>query len=52
MGTTSHSCSEVRRFDILPEVVIIEPDLFEDQGGLFMEMHHQARFHAAGMISF
>ncbi len=33
----------------LPEVVIIEPELFQDNRGFFMEMYHQKKFHEAGI---
>jgi dTDP-4-dehydrorhamnose 3,5-epimerase len=33
----------------LPEVVIVEPQLFGDERGFFMETYHRARFAAAGI---
>ena len=33
----------------LPEVIIVEPELFQDDRGFFMEMYHQKRFHEAGI---
>ena len=32
-----------------PEVVIIEPQVFEDDRGFFMEMYHREKFEAAGI---
>jgi dTDP-4-dehydrorhamnose 3,5-epimerase len=33
----------------LPEVIIVEPELFQDDRGFFMEMYHQKKFHEAGI---
>jgi dTDP-4-dehydrorhamnose 3,5-epimerase len=33
----------------LPEVIIIEPDVFDDKRGFFMEMYHQQKFEQAGI---
>ena len=33
----------------LPEVIIIEPDVFGDNRGFFMEMYHQQKFERAGI---
>jgi len=33
----------------LPEVIIVEPELFQDDRGFFMEMYHQEKFHEAGI---
>jgi dTDP-4-dehydrorhamnose 3,5-epimerase len=33
----------------LPEVIIVEPELFQDDRGFFMEMYHQKKFHGAGI---
>ena len=33
----------------LPEVIIIEPDVFGDNRGFFMEMYHQQKFEQAGV---
>ncbi len=33
----------------LKGLLIIEPDVFEDNRGYFMEMHHQERFQSAGI---
>ncbi|GAI95774.1 unnamed protein product [marine sediment metagenome] len=35
--------------NILPEVIIIEPELFEDGRGYFTEMYHQKKFEEAGI---
>lgn len=35
--------------NILPEVIIIEPELFEDDRGYFTEMYHQKKFEEAGI---
>lgn len=34
---------------ILPEIVVIEPDLFQDERGFFMEFYHQEKFVQAGI---
>jgi dTDP-4-dehydrorhamnose 3,5-epimerase len=34
---------------ILPEVIIIEPDVFGDNRGFFMEMYHQQKFEQGGI---
>jgi len=34
---------------VLPEVIIIEPDVFPDQRGYFMETYHQKKFSAGGI---
>jgi dTDP-4-dehydrorhamnose 3,5-epimerase len=34
---------------ILPEVIIIEPDVFPDERGYFMETYHQEKFSAGGI---
>lgn len=34
---------------ILPEVIIVEPELFEDGRGYFTEMYHQRKFEEAGI---
>ncbi|GAB4523981.1 MAG: dTDP-4-dehydrorhamnose 3,5-epimerase [Anaerolineales bacterium] len=33
----------------LPEVIIVEPRVFGDARGFFMETYHQAKFHAGGI---
>ncbi len=33
----------------LPEVIIIEPELFQDNRGFFTEMYHQKKFEEAGI---
>jgi len=33
----------------LPEVIIVEPELFQDDRGFFLEMYHQKKFHGAGI---
>jgi dTDP-4-dehydrorhamnose 3,5-epimerase len=33
----------------LPEVIIVEPELFQDDRGFFMEMYHQKKFREAGI---
>lgn len=33
----------------LPEVIIIEPDVFGDERGYFLEMYHRKRFEQAGV---
>ncbi len=33
----------------LPEIIIIEPELFQDDRGYFMEMYHRAKFENAGI---
>ncbi len=33
----------------LPEIIIIEPELFEDDRGYFAEMYHQKKFEEAGI---
>lgn len=33
----------------LPEIIIIEPRLFQDDRGFFMEMYHQKKFQKAGI---
>jgi dTDP-4-dehydrorhamnose 3,5-epimerase len=33
----------------LKGLLIIEPNVFEDKRGYFLEMHHQERFHSAGL---
>ena len=40
---------EFRALSDFPEVVIIEPQVFEDGRGFFMEMYHRAKFEAAGI---
>ncbi len=35
----------------LPEVMLIEPRVFEDQRGFFMETYHQAKFHQGGITA-
>lgn len=38
---------------ILPEVIIVEPDIFTDERGYFMETYHQEKFTGGGLgISF
>lgn len=34
---------------ILPEVIIIEPDIFTDERGYFMETYHQEKFTGGGL---
>ncbi len=34
---------------ILPEIIIIEPELFEDERGYFTEMYHQRKYQEAGI---
>jgi dTDP-4-dehydrorhamnose 3,5-epimerase len=34
---------------ILPEIVVIEPDVFQDDRGFFMECYHQEKFERAGI---
>jgi dTDP-4-dehydrorhamnose 3,5-epimerase len=34
---------------ILPEIIIIEPELFQDDRGFFTEMYHQGKFSDAGI---
>ena len=34
---------------VLPEVIIIEPDLFADERGYFMETYHQEKFTGGGI---
>lgn len=34
---------------ILPEIVVIEPELFQDDRGYFTEMYHQAKFEDVGI---
>lgn len=34
---------------ILPEIIIIEPELFQDDRGFFAEVYHQAKFEEAGI---
>lgn len=34
---------------VIPEVVILEPEIFEDSRGFFTEMYHQRAFDAAGI---
>jgi dTDP-4-dehydrorhamnose 3,5-epimerase len=34
---------------ILPDVIIIEPELFQDDRGFFMEMYHRKKFQEAGI---
>ena len=36
---------------VLPEVIIIEPDVFGDNRGFFMEMYHRQKFIQAGIES-
>lgn len=33
----------------IPEIIIIEPDIFEDDRGFFMEMYHLEKFRQAGV---
>jgi dTDP-4-dehydrorhamnose 3,5-epimerase len=33
----------------LPEIILIEPDLFEDNRGFFLEMYHKEKFKEAGI---
>jgi dTDP-4-dehydrorhamnose 3,5-epimerase len=33
----------------LPDVIIIEPDIFEDGRGFFLEMYHQEKFEESGI---
>ena len=33
----------------LPEIIIIEPDIFEDSRGFFIEMYHKEKFQEAGI---
>ena len=33
----------------LPEIILIEPDLFEDDRGFFLEMYHKEKFEEAGI---
>ncbi|MBF0295185.1 MAG: dTDP-4-dehydrorhamnose 3,5-epimerase [Magnetococcales bacterium] len=35
----------------LPEVILVEPRVFGDLRGFFMETYHQDRFHAAGITA-
>ncbi len=35
----------------LPEVIIVEPRLFGDDRGFFMETYHRAKFHAGGITA-
>ncbi len=35
----------------LPEVILIEPRVFEDQRGFFMETYHQAKFRQGGITA-
>jgi len=34
---------------VLPEIIIIEPELFQDDRGYFTEMYHKAKFEDAGI---
>jgi len=34
---------------VLPEIVIVEPDVFKDDRGFFMECYHQEKFEKAGI---
>jgi len=34
---------------VLPEVIIIEPDIFPDERGYFMETYHQEKFTGGGI---
>ena len=34
---------------VLPEIVVIEPDVFQDDRGFFMESYHQEKFEKAGI---
>jgi dTDP-4-dehydrorhamnose 3,5-epimerase len=40
---------QFRPSPILPEIIIIEPELFEDDRGYFAEMYHRAKFENAGI---
>ena len=33
----------------LPEVIVLEPEVFEDERGFFTEMHHEEKFRRAGI---
>jgi len=33
----------------LPDIIIIEPDIFEDSRGFFIEMYHKEKFQEAGI---
>jgi dTDP-4-dehydrorhamnose 3,5-epimerase len=33
----------------LPEVIVLEPEIFKDQRGFFTEMHHEEKFHKVGI---
>ncbi len=33
----------------IPDVIVVEPEVFEDERGFFMESYHQERFRAAGL---
>lgn len=33
----------------IPEVVVIDPDLFQDERGFFMELYHEEKFRQAGI---
>jgi dTDP-4-dehydrorhamnose 3,5-epimerase len=33
----------------IPEVILIEPDVFEDERGFFMETYHEQKYRAAGI---
>ncbi len=35
----------------LPDVIIVEPQVFSDDRGFFIETYHQARFHQAGITA-
>jgi len=34
---------------LLPEIIVVEPKVFEDERGFFTEMHHEEKFHKAGI---
>lgn len=36
----------------LPEVILIEPDVFEDSRGFFMEQYHKKKYESAGINRF
>jgi dTDP-4-dehydrorhamnose 3,5-epimerase len=40
---------EFRSSPQIPEIVIIEPKVHTDKRGFFLELHHQAKFDAAGI---
>lgn len=36
----------------LPEVILVEPDVFRDERGFFLETHHQRKYGAGGIPEF